>query len=254
MKGLVLAAGKGVRLRPLTEKKPKALVELNGKPLVEHVLSAMQEAGIEKAAVVVGHLGEMVKEKLGGNFNGMPLEYIEQPEALGTANAIALAKDFAGENSVVCAYADVIVESSTYRTLVEKYVEKKKTMFSENVDKAVREFDAVVVGREVRDPWRFGVLELEGNKVKRIIEKPTVGEEPSKIVNTGIYWFSPKVFGLAANVEKSERGELEITDALNEIAAEGRLGFEKCEGKCLDIGTLEELKEAEKELRNGKAK
>ena len=112
------------------------------------------------------------------------------------------------------------------------------------------DIDMIIVGREEKEPWRFGVLEIEGNSLKAIVEKPAKGEEPSNMVNAGIYWFSPKIFELIKKVGKSERGEFEITDAIQELAFNGKAGFISLEGKYFDIGTKEELEEAEKEFRN----
>ena len=246
MKAVVLAAGKGIRLRPLTNDKPKALVELNGKPLVEHVLGKLQKAGIDEVGLVVGWHSEMIEERLGESFGRMPLRYLKQEQALGTANAIATAKDFIGKEGFLCTYSDVIAESGIYQGLVEEFKEKEGNVFEEGVEDLDGEFDAVIVGREVKDPWRFGVLKLEDGKVLDIVEKPAVGEEPSNWISAGIYWFSPKIFELIAQVGKSERGEYEITDSLKKLALESRLGFKKYEGKCIDISNVEELKEAEK--------
>jgi bifunctional UDP-N-acetylglucosamine pyrophosphorylase/glucosamine-1-phosphate N-acetyltransferase len=247
MRAVVLAAGKGIRLRPLTEKKPKALVELSGKPLIEWVLERLGEAGVRETAIVVGYLGEMIEETLGNSFGEMQLHYIRQEEQLGTANAIASAEPFV-ENSFICTYTDVIAESSIFKQLVEKFSEKKQGVFLEAVEKAKQEFDAAIVGREVRDPWRFGALRIEGNRVVDIVEKPTIGEEPSNIVNAGIYWFSARIFGAIRRIGKSIRGEYEITDALKELAKEGRLCFIPYRGKCIDISTADDLKEAEETL------
>ena len=248
MKAVVLAAGKGVRLRPLTDKTPKALVEIAGKPLVEWVLESLKQAGVEETLIVVGHLGEKVKERFGQDFNGMALGYTEQKELDGNARAIALAKSFAGNSGFICAYCDVIVESSIFKELAEKSAKKEKSVFLEAVEESQEGFDAVVVGREVRDPWRFGVLKIEGERVLEVVEKPAIGEEPSNVINAGIYWFSPKIFSAIDKTEKSERGEFEITDSINILAKEGKVGLVRYKGKCIDIGTVEDLKAAEEIL------
>lgn len=252
MKAVVLAAGRGIRLRPLTEKKPKAMVELLGKPMLEWVLESLKKAGIDEVAIIVGYLGEVIEKKFGKNFRGIPLVYLHQKEQLGTANAISFAREFAGNEGFICTYSDVIAESSIFGEIVEKFGEKRKDMFAESAENLQKKFDAVIVGREVRDPWRFGVLKIEGEKVIEIVEKPAIGEEPSNIINAGIYWFSPKIFDEIAKTGKSIRGEYEITDSLREIAKAGRLGLIKYDGRCIDISSIEDLKEAEQLLKGKK--
>jgi NDP-sugar pyrophosphorylase family protein len=253
MKAVVLAAGKGIRLRPLTEKKPKALVELRGRPLIEHVLESLQEAGIEETTIVLGYLGRKIQKRLGKSFGGMPLKYARQESQLGTANAVASAEEAVAGNSFICSYADVIAESGIFSELVQRFGEKRGSVFAKAVEKPEQKVDAVVVGRRVRDPWRFGVLKTEGGKVLDIIEKPLIGEQPGNIINTGIYWFSPKIFEAIRRTGKSIRGEFEITDSLREIAKEGRLGFVEYNGKCFDISSVTDLEEAE-QLLKGKNK
>ncbi len=252
MKAVVLAAGKGIRLRPLTKKKPKALIELQGRALIEWVLDSLKEGGIKETAIVVGHLGEMIEEKLGNESNGMPLTYLPQGEQLGTAHAIAVAEAFVAGKDFICTYADVIAGGNIFKELIERFGEKKGSVFAEAVEKMERKFDAVIVGRTVRDPWRFGVLKVQGDKVVDIIEKPTVGQEPSNIINAGIYWFSSKIFEVIKRTGKSIRGEYEITDSLRELAKAGRVGFVPYKGRCIDISSTEDLKEAEQLLKEGK--
>ncbi|MAG21874.1 MAG: hypothetical protein CL943_01030 [Candidatus Diapherotrites archaeon] len=249
MKAVVLAAGRGIRLRPLTKDKPKALVELNGKPFLEWVLDALGSAGIKSTALVVGYLGEKIKERLGNNYNGMQLQYLQQETQLGTAKAIGLAKDFVGADSFICTYTDVIADQRIFKELVSEFAVDKGNVFDEAVEKVDRKFDAVIVGRNVRDPWRFGALKISDNKVLDIVEKPMIGQEPSKIINAGIYWFSPKIFEAIEATKKSDRGEFEITDSIKIMAVKGRVGFKLYDGKCIDISSKEDLEEAEELLK-----
>ena len=223
MKAVILAAGKGVRMKPLTDDKPKALVELRGKPLVEYALDACKNAGIEKVALVVGYLGEQVKKKYGSDFNGMPLTYITQHEQLGTAHAIGLCRHFARDDFLAI-NCDVVFGKGLLEELMK-----------------VEGFDAVVVARKDKEPWKFGCLKSEGKKLVEIVEKPACGREPSKLVNAGVYRFGHKIFGAIDETRKSARGEYEITDAINLLAGKGRAGFMEYGGKIEDIGELADL-------------
>ena len=237
MKAVVLAAGKGVRMAPLTNDRPKALVELAGKTLIERVLEIFAGAGVKEVLIVTGHLGEMVEEKLGQEFDGMKIKYVNQAEQSGTANAIGLAKEFVGSEGFVCTYCDVVSKSSIFIELFEA-----ASVGGENSP------EAIVVGRKVSDPWRFGVMKVKGERLVEIIEKPAKGTEPSKLINAGIYWFSPKIFDAIDQTGKSERNEFEITDSLNALAKENKVQVVEYAGRCLDIGTVKDLEAAEKEI------
>ncbi|MDP6670902.1 MAG: sugar phosphate nucleotidyltransferase [archaeon] len=237
MKAVVLAAGKGVRMAPLTNDRPKALVELAGKTLVERVLETLAGAGVTEVLIVTGHLEEMVKEKLGQEFGGMRLKYIKQAEQSGTANAIGLAKEFVGTEGFVCTYCDVISKSSIFKELFDA-----ANGGDGNSPKAI------VVGREVSDPWRFGVMKVKDGLLEEIVEKPAKGNEPSNLINAGIYWFSPNIFGAIERTEKSSRNEFEITDSLNELAKENKVQVIEYTGLCLDIGTVKDLEQAKQKI------
>jgi NDP-sugar pyrophosphorylase family protein len=237
MKAVVLAAGKGVRMAPLTDNKPKALVELAGKTLIERVLETFAGAGVKEVLIVTGYLGELVEEKLGQEFGGMTLKYVNQAEQSGTANAIGLAKEFAGDSDFVCTYCDVISKSSIFKELFDA-----ASVSGENSP------EAIVVGREVSDPWRFGVMKVKEGLLEEIVEKPAAGTQESKLINAGIYWFSSKIFDAIDQTGKSERNEFEITDSLNTLAKENKVQVIEYAGKCFDIGTVEDLEAAEKEI------
>lgn len=230
MNAVVLAAGKGVRLRPLTEKIPKVMVKVKGKPLLERVLSKLAEAGIGGFEIVVGYKREVIERHFGAEFMGKQIEYLVQEEQLGTAHAIGMAKNFVHGHFLV-ASGDVLAESSLFRKLA-------------TVDE-FDGFDAKVVGRRVEDPWRYGVLVYEGEILKGIVEKPAYGEEPSNMINAGIYRFNEKIFGAIAKTRKSIRGEYEIVDSIKLLMrAGGKVGVVPYSGICLDIGDLDDLERA----------
>jgi dTDP-glucose pyrophosphorylase len=231
MKGLVLAAGKGIRMMPLTEDKPKAMVLLNGKPLLEHVLRELEKAGIKECGIIVGYKGEKIKAYFGDSYKGMKLKYFEQEKQLGTAHAVATAEEWIDEDFILLS-ADVLVESP----LLEELSEKKS-------------FAAVLTLRHDDFPERYGVVEVEKNAVKKIIEKPNCAPEGA-LVNAGIYRFSPKIFEAIRNTKKSQRNEFELTDSIRILMESGeKVGFVELDGPCLDIGSMEELARAEKAKR-----
>jgi bifunctional UDP-N-acetylglucosamine pyrophosphorylase/glucosamine-1-phosphate N-acetyltransferase len=235
MKAVVLAAGKGMRMRPLTEKVPKAMVQLNGRPLLDWTLGNLANAGVEEIIIVVGHLSGIIENHFGKEYRGIPLRYVFQKEQKGTADAVALVKEHMQGHFIVL-NADVITEGGLIKELA-----------------AVDEFDiydAVVVGREVRDPWRYGVLSYSNGELHDIVEKPPVGEEPGNVVNAGVYRFNEKIFGAIKLTELSSRNEYEIVDSIKLlINSGGKVRVKIYKGRCFDIGTVEELKNAENELK-----
>lgn len=229
MKAVVLAAGIGKRMRPLTNGRPKALVELGGKPLLEHVLQSLEGAGVKEAVIVTGYLGEKVRERFGKRFGKLKLSYVRQRIPMGTAHALLKArKKIGGSNRFLVGSADVIVKASLWKSLASK-----------------KGFDAVVALRREANPKRFGVALVSGKKLMQIVEKP-LGKIESNLVNVGAYALSGKIFPVLRKTRVSSRGEFELTDSINALAAEGKASFVVYRGKCLDIGTKADLRKAEK--------
>ncbi len=227
MKAVVLASGLGKRMRPLTNDRPKALVELKGKPLLEHVLESLEKAGVTEAVLVIGYFGDLVKKRFGKKFGKIKLKYAQQRIPMGTAHAVLQARGKARGRFLV-AYGDVIVNPGLWKRLWEK-----------------KGFDAVVALRPEKRPERFGVAIVKGKKLVQVVEKPKKRLE-SNLVNSGAYVFSQKLFSELKGIKMSSRGEFELTDAVNALASKGKAGFVLYKGKCLDIGTLGELEKAEK--------
>jgi bifunctional UDP-N-acetylglucosamine pyrophosphorylase/glucosamine-1-phosphate N-acetyltransferase len=227
MKAVVLAAGLGKRMRPLTNDMPKALVKLKGRPLLEHVLQSLERAGVKQAVVVVGFKGGLIRERFGNRFGKLKLSYVLQRIPMGTAHAVLKAKGKVGGKFLV-ASADVIVQASLWKKLSEK-----------------KGFDAVVALRRESRPERFGIAIVSGKKLMQIVEKP-LGKIESSLVNAGAYALSEKIFPVLRKTRVSSRGEFELTDSINALAAKGKVGFVVYKGKCLDISDLPALRKAEK--------
>ncbi len=229
MNAVVLAAGLGKRMKSLTKDRPKALIELNGKPLLEHVLLSLEKAGVKEVVVVIGFKSQAIKKRFANRFGAMKLSYVVQRIQMGTAHALLQSEKKAKAwRRFLVGSADVIVLPSLWKSLAAK-----------------KGFDAVVALREEKRPEMFGVALVSGKKLMQIVEKPRKKIE-SNLVNAGAYLFSGKIFPALRATKVSSRGEFELTDSINALAAKDRAGFVLYKGKCLDIGSLQDLRKAEK--------
>ncbi|MCX8158254.1 MAG: sugar phosphate nucleotidyltransferase [Candidatus Diapherotrites archaeon] len=233
-KAVILAAGKGLRLRPLTENVPKTMVKLKGKPILEWILDSLNDTSFEEVIIVVGYKKENIINYFGNKYKNLKISYVVQEEQKGTAHAISLVegrveKKFLVMNGDVIASSKLISEISEYEPWDE--------------------WDIVIVGREVDDPWRYGIISFENEKINDIVEKPMPGEEPSKIANTGIYRFDTKIFSAIKITPLSRRNEYEITDSIKIMINLGaKVKLLISQEKIIDIGTKQDLEEAEKLL------
>ena len=188
MKAVILAAGKGTRMHPLTEDTPKPLLPVAGKPIIQHSIDLLDdEAG--EIIIVAGYQLDQLREHFNGREN---IRIVEQENPEGTADAALQAKPYIDGKTVVLNGDDI---------------------YGEEVREAIKH-DSAVLGAQSPTPEKFGVLEIKAGKLESIQEKPE--EPPSNFVNTGFYVVQPGFFDLLKNVEKSERGEYEITDALEQ--------------------------------------
>jgi bifunctional UDP-N-acetylglucosamine pyrophosphorylase/glucosamine-1-phosphate N-acetyltransferase len=236
MKAIVLAAGQGVRLEPLTNTRPKHLLPIGGKPIVIHVINALKEAGVKEAVIVVHYLAEKIKQILGdGTDYEMKLNYVEQHELLGTANAILEAEQFVEEDFLLI-YGDLLVTADSVKKLMETHLKEKPT--------------ATMAIVRVEQPEHYGVVKLEGNYVSDIIEKPRPENAPTNFANAGIYAFSKEILEKSREISKSSRGELELTDSLRLLIKQQKrvLAVQLESHQWLDIGRPWDLLEANKRV------
>lgn len=234
MKALILAAGEGTRLRPLTSNTPKPLLLIAGKPYLSHLLHALKAAGIEDIALLVGFKSNRIREYYGdGSSEGIRITYLEQKARLGTANAIGVAEKMMDED-FVCINGDVVLTEEDIVAVVEAHRRHRGTIMSTY---------------SVEDPTRFGVIEESQGKMVRIVEKPKVA--PSNMINAGLFIFSPQVFEYIRKTEKSTRGEYEITDTLNMMAAEIDINIFQLQGPWMDVGRPWDLLKANAILMAG---
>jgi UDP-N-acetylglucosamine diphosphorylase / glucose-1-phosphate thymidylyltransferase / UDP-N-acetylgalactosamine diphosphorylase / glucosamine-1-phosphate N-acetyltransferase / galactosamine-1-phosphate N-acetyltransferase len=228
MKAIILTAGEGTRMRPLTVTKPKTMLQVGGKPILQYNVEALRDAGIKDITMVVGYREEIIKEYFrNGTHLGVNINYVTQEERLGTAHAIGSTRDTV-DGSFIILNGDIIVDPILIEDLIVKY--------------QVENARSVLVLTEVEDPSSFGVVELDNEKIINIIEKPEPGKAPSNLINAGIYLFDEKIFEAIDKTEKSQRGEYEITDSLLIQVKNGEkvMGL-RSENNWIDIGRPWEL-------------
>ncbi|MER3403572.1 MAG: glucose-1-phosphate thymidylyltransferase [Armatimonadota bacterium] len=229
MKGLILAGGKGTRLRPITFSMAKQLVPVANKPVLFYGLEALAEAGIREVGIIVGETAHAIQAAVGdGSQWGLSVTYIPQPEPLGLAHAVLTAEPYLGTSPFVMYLGDNLVTSGV-KPLVQAFEERRP--------------NALILLAEVPNPQEFGVAELDGERVVRLIEKPK--EPPSNLALVGVYLFDSHIFEACLAIKPSWRGELEITDAIQHLIDQGyTVEWHKITGWWKDTGSLESLLEA----------
>jgi len=235
MKGLILAGGTGSRLRPLTHTLPKQLIPLANKPVLEYVIEDLKDAGIDEVGIIVGgeHPGQIQSHLQTGEQYGIDITYIMQGEPLGLAHAVGCARDFIGDDSFVVYFGDTIVNSAVTSDLVSEFDESTQ--------------DAGFLLQKVTDPTRYGIAEFTDERLVGIHEKPD--SPPSNLAYVGVLILSPLAFEIIAEQTPSWRGELELTDTLNQIVKQSDdIYWEEYEGLWKDVGTPEDVISANKEI------
>jgi bifunctional UDP-N-acetylglucosamine pyrophosphorylase/glucosamine-1-phosphate N-acetyltransferase len=207
MKAVILAAGEGVRLQPITSTRPKHLIKVGGKPILEHCLNTLKASGVEEAVIVVHYMADAIRQYFGdGKKIGLKIEYVEQQAVLGTGNAVSVAEPYVHDEFLLV-YGDLLFSAEAVKSVISLHQAEKPT--------------ATIAVVQVERPESYGVVELENEKqVKRIIEKPQCEETPSSLANAGIYVFSPEIFARIKETSASARGEWEITDAISLLLSE----------------------------------
>ena len=236
LKGLILSGGKGTRLRPITHTSAKQLVPVANKPVLFYGIEAMAEAGIEDVGIVIApETGPEIEQAAGdGSQFGVRISYIVQDEPLGLAHAVLTAEPFLGASPFVMYLGDNLLQGG---------ISELVAAFREHAP------DALILLTPVPDPENYGVAELapaapgEAGRVVRLVEKPS--EPATDLALVGVYMFTAQIHDAARAIEPSERGELEITDAIQHLLDAGmRVEPHIVRGWWKDTGRLEDMLEA----------
>jgi len=227
MKAVVLAAGKGTRLMPLTENKPKVLIEINGKPFLWYVLNLFKKLGIKEIALIVGYKKEKIQEFVAKY--GFAVTLVEQKEQKGTGHATLQAKEFVGDENFIVYHGDGLwSEKDLQRFMVED------------------EF-TYMAGKHVEDWQRYGILLEEKGFLKEKVEKPQkfIGD----LAWVGFFKTTPEIFVELEKVKLSPRGEIEVTDAINALAKKKKVKIISLQDYWLDLGAPEDIPKIEKFIK-----
>jgi dTDP-glucose pyrophosphorylase len=207
-KAVLLAAGRGTRMRNLTEALPKPMLEVRGKPVLQHIVDGLRANGLTNLLVVVGWRAEMVKDFFGdGSKFGVQIQYETQMVQDGTGRVVALARDFVGPDPFLLSYGDILVAPENYHAIGDSLAHSDAVI-------SVKKSSDVSEGGAVFVNDKFQLVDLR--------EKPKPGEPTSPWYNAGIYAFRPSIFDFIAKLEPSPRGEYELTDAVRNLALSGK--------------------------------
>jgi glucose-1-phosphate thymidylyltransferase len=230
LKGLILSGGAGTRLRPITHTSAKQLVPVANKPVLFYGIEALVDAGVKEIGIIIApETGEEIKAAAGdGSAFGADITYILQDKPAGLAHAVLTAEEFIGAAPFVMYLGDNLLRDGL-RGLVSTFVEEGP--------------DALILLTPVDDPSSYGVAELDGERIVRLVEKPE--DPPSNLALVGVYLFGSSIFDAARKLEPSWRGELEITEAIQGLIDDGhQVSSEVVRGWWKDTGQLADMLEA----------
>ncbi len=205
-KGVILAAGKGTRMRELTDELPKPMIPVRGRPILEYIVEGLVANGVTEILIVVGYRAGVITDHFGDGSNfGCKISYTIQEVQNGTGKVVELAKDFSQDQPFILSYGDILVPQESYAGLVGMAgLDGKLTV---KIDQDVRKGGAVFIG--------------ENGLVTNLIEKPKDDEPTSPYYNAGIYAFAPSIYDYTAKLQLSPRGEYELTDAIRDMVNDG---------------------------------
>jgi dTDP-glucose pyrophosphorylase len=251
MKAVILAAGKGTRMKDLTNELPKPMLKVQGKPILDHIISGLVAAGIREIFIVTGYRGDVIENHFGdGSTQGARILCGRQHEQDGTGKAPEVAKAFVGSDTFLLTYGDILVKRKTYQQMIQRFAEQK--------------FSGLVTVTGSEDVTKGGLNFFDKEFcLTRLVEKPTTDQieelrrsgwlKPGDTAwyNAGIYIFQPVLFEFTARLKKSPRGEYELTDAINAmVESEHRIAGLKIEGRWVDVRDPEVLAALERQTEN----
>jgi UDP-N-acetylglucosamine diphosphorylase / glucose-1-phosphate thymidylyltransferase / UDP-N-acetylgalactosamine diphosphorylase / glucosamine-1-phosphate N-acetyltransferase / galactosamine-1-phosphate N-acetyltransferase len=207
-RAVILAAGRGTRMRELTNELPKPMIEVRGKPVLQHIVVGLCEAGIRDFLIIVGYHADAVQNFFGdGSRYNIEIQYATQVVQDGTGRVVGLARNFAGDSPFVLNYGDILIDPANYKQLLD---------LPDGVE-------AIITVKRGEDVSKGGAVFLnEQMELVDLREKPTQGELSSPWYNAGIYAFRPSIFEFISKLERSPRGEYELTDAIRDLAQSGK--------------------------------
>ena len=207
-KAVLLAAGKGTRMKELTNELPKPMLEVRGKPILLHIVEGLRAAGVTDFCIIVGYRADVVRDFFGdGSKFGVRVSYATQIVQDGTGKVVELAREFAGSDAFVLSYGDILIDPANYARLTD-LAGAEGIVTVKNNEGEMAKGGCVVVND------RFELIDL--------IEKPA-GPAPSPWYNAGVYTFRPSIFDFTARLKLSPRGEYELTDAIRDLARSGKI-------------------------------
>jgi len=230
MKAVILAAGMGTRLRPFIGDKQKTMLQYSEKPLLQRTIEVLRGKGFKEIIIVVNYMKEQIMEYFGGGIDfGVSIEYVVQPNPKGgTADAVRCVREKIQDGKFLLIYGDNVFDPKILDEILKK---------SEH-------FGGILCGKRVDNPNKFGIMQVDGLHVKRIIEKPEV--PPSNLALTGLFILPKEIFGAIDKTELSTRGEYELTESIQILIDSGHeFGFVIAEGFWIDPRDQEEIKIAD---------
>jgi UDP-N-acetylglucosamine diphosphorylase / glucose-1-phosphate thymidylyltransferase / UDP-N-acetylgalactosamine diphosphorylase / glucosamine-1-phosphate N-acetyltransferase / galactosamine-1-phosphate N-acetyltransferase len=207
-KAVVLAAGRGTRMRALTDDLPKPMIKVRGKPVLQHIVEGLRDAGVRRFLIVIGYHADAVRNFFGnGQHHDVDIDYVTQTVQDGTGRVVNLARKFTGDSPFILSYGDILISPGNYKPVVD----------------LPDDVEAIITVTRGEDVSKGGAVFV--NKQMELVdlrEKPKPGEPISPWYNAGLYAFRPGIFEFIAKLEPSPRGEYELTDAIRDLAHSGK--------------------------------
>jgi UDP-N-acetylglucosamine diphosphorylase / glucose-1-phosphate thymidylyltransferase / UDP-N-acetylgalactosamine diphosphorylase / glucosamine-1-phosphate N-acetyltransferase / galactosamine-1-phosphate N-acetyltransferase len=207
-KAVILAAGRGTRMRELTDDLPKPMIEVRGKPVLQHIVEGLRDAGVRRVLIIVGYHAEAVRNFFGdGRRHNVAIEYVTQTVQDGTGRVVNLARNFVDDSPFILSYGDILISPENYKRVVDLR----------------DDCEAIITVARGEDVGKGGAVFLnEQMELVDLREKPKPGEPTSPWYNAGLYAFRPSIFEFIAKLKPSPRGEYELTDAVRDLAHSGK--------------------------------
>jgi UDP-N-acetylglucosamine diphosphorylase / glucose-1-phosphate thymidylyltransferase / UDP-N-acetylgalactosamine diphosphorylase / glucosamine-1-phosphate N-acetyltransferase / galactosamine-1-phosphate N-acetyltransferase len=234
-KAVVLAAGRGTRMRELTADFPKPMINVRGKPVLQHIVEGLRDASVRRFLMIVGYHAERVRNFFGdGRHHDVAIEYATQRVQDGTGRVVNLARNFTGQSPFILSYGDILISPVNYKHVVD----------------LPNDLEAIITVTRGEDVSKGGAVFV--NELMELVdlrEKPKPGESPSPWYNAGLYAFRPSIFDFIERLEPSPRGEYELTDAIRDLAHSGKtVKAVELTGKWADVRDPEILAKLNQQL------